>query len=74
MFFLLIYDPRRTKDAKKFEHLKYIDVLKKDLKVMDATAISLCMDNRIPIIVFNITKRGNLREIILGNKIGTLVS
>ncbi len=67
-------DPRKTKDAKKFEHLKYIDVLKKDLKVMDATAISLCMDNRIPIIVFNITKRGNLKEIILGKKVGTLVS
>lgn len=67
-------DPRKSKDAKKYDHLKYIDVLQKDLKVMDATAISLCKDNRIPIIVFNITKRGNLRDLILGKKIGTLVS
>lgn len=67
-------DPRKDKKAKMFDRLRYIDVLKKDLKVMDSTAISLCMDNRIPIIVFNITKKGNLKNIILGKKIGTLVS
>lgn len=67
-------DPKRDKNAKKFEHLGYIDVIKKGLKVMDVTAISLCMDNKIPIIVFNITKPGNLKDIVLGKKIGTLVS
>jgi uridylate kinase len=66
-------DPRKDNRAKKFEQLSYIDVIKKDLKVMDATAISLCMDNRIPIIVFNITKQNNLKDVILGKKIGTLV-
>jgi uridylate kinase len=67
-------DPKKDKNARKFVHLNYIDVLKKDLKVMDATAISLCMDNKIPIIVFNITKRGNLKDVILGKRIGTIVS
>lgn len=67
-------DPKKSKNVSKYDRLKYIDVLQKDLKVMDATAISLCKDNKIPIIVFNITKRGNLRELILGKKIGTLVS
>lgn len=67
-------DPLKVKDAKKFERLKYIDVLKKNLKVMDATAISLCMDNKMPIVVFNMNKEGNVRRVALGEKIGTVVN
>ncbi|MFH1190586.1 MAG: UMP kinase [Candidatus Omnitrophota bacterium] len=66
-------DPMKVKDAKKFTQLKYIDVLKKGLKVMDATAISLCMDNKLPIVVFNLNCVGNIRRVILGEKIGTVV-
>jgi uridylate kinase len=67
-------DPMKDKSATKFNQLTYIDVLQKDLKVMDATAISLCMDNNLPIIVFNLTVPGNIKKIILGEKIGTLVT
>jgi uridylate kinase len=67
-------DPLKTKNARKFDRLKYIDVLKKGLKVMDATAISLCMDNKLPIVVFNLNKEGNIKRVILGEKIGTIVS
>ncbi len=67
------HDPVKNKNAKKFEKLRYIDVLKKGLKVMDATAISLCMDQQMPIIVFNLTKYGNIRKVIMGEKIGTRV-
>jgi uridylate kinase len=67
-------DPLKEKDAKKFNRLKYIDVLKKRLKVMDATAVSLCMDNKLPIVVFNLHKRGNIKGVVLGEKIGTVVS
>jgi uridylate kinase len=66
-------DPMLHKKAKMFKELTYIDVLQRNLKVMDATAISLCMDNDLPIIVFNLTKRGNIRKVILGEKIGTVV-
>jgi uridylate kinase len=66
-------DPEKYKHAKKFKALKYIDVLKKGLKVMDATAVSLCMDNKLPIVVFNLTKRGNIKKVISGEKIGTVV-
>ena len=66
-------DPLKEKNAKKFDSLKYIDVLKKRLKVMDATAVSLCMDNKLPIVVFNLNKEGNIRRVILGEKIGTIV-
>ncbi|KPK97019.1 MAG: uridylate kinase [Omnitrophica WOR_2 bacterium SM23_72] len=66
-------DPLKVKTAKKFSRLRYIDVLKKGLKVMDATAISLCMDHRLPIIVFNLNKKGNIRRVVLGEKIGTVV-
>jgi len=67
-------DPLKVKSAKKFGQLKYIDVLKKGLKVMDATAISLCMDNKLPIVVFNLNLAGNIKRVILGKKIGTVVS
>jgi len=66
-------DPMINKDAKKFSSLKYIDVLKKGLRVMDATAISLCMENKLPIVVFNLNKKDNFKKVILGEKIGTLV-
>ncbi|MFH1782088.1 MAG: UMP kinase [Candidatus Omnitrophota bacterium] len=66
-------DPKKYKSAKKFKNVKYIEVLNRGLKVMDATSISLCMDNKLPIIVFNLTKHGNIKKVIQGEKIGTLV-
>ena len=66
-------DPVTHKNAKRFETLRYIDVLKKGLKVMDATATSLCMDNRLPIIVFDLFRQGNIKRVIMGEKIGTIV-
>jgi len=66
-------DPLVHKKARKFKELTYIDVLQRNLKVMDATAISLCMDNNLPIIVFDLSKRGNIRRVVLGEKIGTVV-
>lgn len=66
-------DPKINKNALRFKELSYIDVVKKGLKVMDPTAVTLSMDNNIPIIVFNFAKRGNLIKIIKGEKIGTIV-
>ncbi len=66
-------DPIVEKKAKKFIRLEHMDVIKKKLGVMDSTAISLCMDNNLPIIVFNLGRRGNIRRVVLGEKIGTLV-
>jgi uridylate kinase len=66
-------DPMVNPKARKYDELTYLDVLKKRLKVMDATAISLCMDHQIPIIVFNLKKKGNIRRVILGEKVGTKV-
>jgi uridylate kinase len=66
-------DPVKNKKAVMFKNIKYIDVLTKNLKVMDATAISLCRDNSLPIIVFNLQKKGNIRGVICGKKIGTYV-
>lgn len=66
-------DPFKVKNAKKFDKLKYIDVLRKGLKVMDATAVSLCMDNKLPIVIFNMNKEGNIKRVVLGEKIGTIV-
>jgi uridylate kinase len=67
-------DPFKDKKAKKFSRLTYLDVLKKNLKVMDATAISLCMDNQLPIVVFDLFKKGNLKKVVCGENIGTTVS
>lgn len=67
-------DPVKVKSASKFDRLKYIDVLKKGLKVMDATAVSLCMDNKLPIVVFNMNKAGNIKRVVMGERIGTVVS
>ncbi len=66
-------DPMKNRRARKFEHVKYLDVLKKGLKVMDSTAISLCMDNHIPIVVFDLNCSGNIKKVIQGEKIGTRV-
>jgi len=66
-------DPVKNKDAKKYDELSYIEVLQKGLKVMDATAISLCMDNNLPIIVFNLKTAGNIKKAINGDKVGTIV-
>lgn len=67
-------DPLKVRGAQKFDRLKYIDVLKKRLRVMDATAVSLCMDNRLPIVVFNLTREGNIKRVVQGEKIGTIVN
>ncbi len=67
-------DPKKVKNAKRFKKIRYLDVLKKGLKVMDATAISLCMDNNLPIIVFDLLKRGNIQRVVDGQMIGTVVS
>ncbi|HEX9021502.1 MAG TPA: UMP kinase [Nitrospirota bacterium] len=67
-------DPVKDKTAVKYDSLTYRDVLQKDLRVMDATAISLCMDNNLPIIVFNLTASGNIKKIILGERVGTIVA
>ena len=66
-------DPNKDKNAKKFDHLSYIDVLNNGLKVMDSTAVSLCMDNDIKIIVFNLTQKGNIYKVINGEQIGTII-
>jgi len=66
-------DPMKDPSAKKYQTVTYIDVLKKGLSIMDSTAISLCMDNNLPIVVFNLRGKGNIRKIIEGKKIGTLV-
>ena len=66
-------DPLKSLDAKKIARISYIDVIKRKLRVMDTTAISLCMDNELPIVVFNIRERGNIKRVILGEQIGSLV-
>lgn len=66
-------DPVKNKTAVMYDKISYIDVLSKNLKVMDATAISLCRDNKLPILVFNMQKKGNIRRAICGEKIGTYV-
>ncbi len=66
-------DPKKNKDAKRFTDLSYMEVLNRNLKVMDSTSISLCMDNQMPIIVFDLFKRGNMKRVIMGEDIGTLI-
>jgi uridylate kinase len=66
-------DPLKNPDAKKYNYLQYIDVLNQGLGVMDSTAASLCMDNKIPIIVFNLTADGNILRAVMGDNIGTYV-
>ncbi|NIM91897.1 MAG: UMP kinase [Candidatus Aminicenantes bacterium] len=66
-------DPLKDEKAKKFSTIKYLDVINRGLKVMDTTAISLCKDNDLPVIVFNLKRRGNIKRVVLGQKVGTLV-
>ena len=66
-------DPLINKKAKRFSSIDYLEVITKRLKVMDSTAISLCMDNNLPIVVFNMAQKGNIRKVIMGENIGTLV-
>jgi uridylate kinase len=66
-------DPQKVPDAKMFSRINYLDVLSRGLKVMDTTAISMCMDNSLPIIIFNLNVPGNLKRVILGEKVGSLV-
>ncbi len=67
-------DPQKNPRAKRFARISYLEALKKQLKVMDSTAFSLCLDNKMPIIVFDLFKPHNLRRVVMGEKVGTLVS
>ncbi len=67
-------DPEKNKKAKMFKKLTYLEVLEKDLRVMDLTAITLCQENKLPIKVFNMNVRGNLKKLVTGENIGTLIS
>lgn len=67
-------DPKQVADAKMFSRISYLDVLSRRLGVMDTTAISLCMDNSLPIVVFNLNVPGNLKRVVLGERVGSLVS
>ena len=67
-------DPKKNPNAKRFSKIRYIDCLQKQLKVMDSTAFSLCLDNKMPIIVFDLFKPHNIKRVVLGEKVGTLVT
>ncbi len=67
-------DPKKNPKAKRFEQISYLDALQKQLKVMDSTAFSLCMDNKMPIIVFDMNGPDNLMKVVMGEKVGTLVT
>jgi len=67
-------DPEKVSGAKMFDHITYLDVIQKGLAVMDSTAISLCMDNRMPIIIFNMNTPGNIRRVVMGEKVGSTVT
>ncbi len=66
-------DPERFSDASFFPEITYLEVLNRNLRVMDATAISLCMENKLPIIVFNLKEQGNMKKVVVGERIGTVV-
>jgi uridylate kinase len=67
-------DPKHNPNAKRFGHLDYMDALNRRLQVMDSTAVSLCMDNKLPIVVFDIFEKGNMSRILSGDEVGTLIS
>jgi len=67
-------DPRKNPKAKRFAQITYLEALQKQLKVMDSTAFSLCMDNKMPIIIFDFSRPHNLRRVVMGEKVGTLVT
>jgi len=66
-------DPMKDDSAVKFNQLTYLEILKKGLQVMDSTSVSLCMDNKLPMIVFNVREKSNIKKVLMGEKIGTLV-
>jgi len=66
-------DPMKHKDAKKYKEMEHMSIIKNKLRVIDATAASLCMENNLPIVIFNLRKKGNIQKIIKGEKIGTIV-
>jgi uridylate kinase len=66
-------DPVKVKSATMYSEIRYMDVLRQGLRVMDTTAVSLCMDNSLPIVVFNLLQSGNIKRVVLGEKIGTIV-
>ena len=67
-------DPVLVKDATMFEHISYMEVLQRGLRVMDATAIAMCRENNLPIVIFNLNEHGNIRRVVLGERVGSLVS
>jgi uridylate kinase len=67
-------DPVKYKDAKSFKRLSYDEVLSRELQVMDLSAISMCAENHLPIVVFNLKRKGNIKNAVLGNKVGTIIS
>ena len=66
-------DPNKDRKAKRFTNLRYIDLLSKGLKVMDATAVTLCMDHQLPIVIFSLSRPGNIKRVALGQRIGTII-
>ena len=67
-------DPKKHKDAVKYDHITYMEILQKGLKVMDLTAVSLCKDNNLPMIIFNMNQPGNIKRVVMGEKVGSLVT
>jgi uridylate kinase len=67
-------DPRKNPKAKRYSQIRYAEALQKQLKVMDSTAFSLCMDNKMPIIVFDFFKPHNLKRVVMGERVGTIVT
>ena len=67
-------DPMKVVDANKFEQISYLEVLKQGLRFMDATAISLCRENNLPIVIFNLNTRGNIKRVVMGERVGSLVT
>ena len=67
-------DPVLNKDAVKYDEITYMEILRQGLKVMDLTAVSLCKDNNLPMVIFNMNKPGNIRRVVLGEKVGSLVT
>ena len=72
--FIYDKDPHKYKDAKKFTHLSYNEVLSRELGVMDLTAVSLCLEKKLPIMVFNLHKKGNIARVVMGENVGTLIN
>ncbi len=67
-------DPKQSGSAKMFDQISYLDVIQRSLAVMDSTAVSLCMDHNLPIVVFNLKRQGNIKRVVLGEKVGSLVT